>query len=863
MPVTPMMQQYLDTKEKYPDTILFFRLGDFYEMFFEDAKLVSRELELTLTGKDCGLSERAPMCGVPYHAVDVYVQKLIEKGYKVAICEQLTDPALSKGLVERDVVRIITPGTVIESSMLEDKKSNYIASVCLRKNSAGCAFCDVSTGEFKLYQIPDAKNALSDELARIAPSELIVSDAQEFALIDPDHAKIASTPCADDFSYSQASKAMSAHFDKSVRDLGFDDQKLAVCAAGALLAYLTLTQKNGLSHILNAERYDSRAYMALDKTALRNLELTESSRTRSRRGSLLWILDQTRTAMGSRLLRSWIERPLYAKAEIERRLEAVSQLIENPMQAEQLRDVLDNVYDVERLLSRIAYDAVNARDCIALRNSLAAVPLLKAAAPNFTAPLIAETLAALDAMPELCKTLSNAICDDAPISVKDGGIIRAGWNADLDELRDVSTNARKYLTEMEQREREATGIKTLRIGYNRVFGYYIEITRSLADKAPYNYTRKQTLANAERFITDELKALENKILGAEENATRLEYDLFCEIRRQLKDMLPRLQVTAQAMKTLDVLLSLAKVASDYGYVRPEINDAGRYQIVNGRHPVVEASIGREKFVPNDTQINAEHRVMIITGPNMAGKSTYMRQVALIVLMAHVGSFVPAESADIALTDRIFTRIGASDDLYGGQSTFMVEMMEMANILKFATSKSLLILDEVGRGTSTFDGLSIAWAAVEYIAGEKCGARTLFATHYHELSELEGQLDGVVNYRITAKEMGDDVIFLRKIVPGGADRSYGVAVAKLAGLPKSLIARARQIMARLEVDNQVNGSIGQSILDKRKVTNDRQVGFDEIGPMALVQEITELDVVSMTPIEALNKLFELNEKARRI
>ena len=463
----------------------------------------------------------------------------------------------------------------------------------------------------------------------------------------------------------------------------------------------------------------------------------------------------------------------------------------------------------------------------------------------------------------MCKTLNDAICDDAPISVKDGGIIKAGWNADLDELRDISANARKYLTEMEQREREATGIKTLRIGYNRVFGYYIEITRSLADKAPYNYTRKQTLANAECFITDELKALENKILGAEENATRLEYDLFCEIRRQLKDMLPRLQVTAQAMKTLDVLLSLAKVASDYGYVRPEINDAGRYQIVNGRHPVVEASIGREKFVPNDTQINAEHRVMIITGPNMAGKSTYMRQVALIVLMAHVGSFVPAESADIALTDRIFTRIGASDDLYGGQSTFMVEMMEMANILKFATSNSLLILDEVGRGTSTFDGLSIAWAAVEYIAGEKCGARTLFATHYHELSELEGQLDGVVNYRITAKEMGDDVIFLRKIVPGGADRSYGVAVAKLAGLPKSLIARARQIMARLEVDNQVNGSIGQSILDKRKVTNDRQVGFDEIGPMTLVQEITELDVVSMTPIEALNKLFELNEKARRI
>ena len=862
MPVTPMMQQYLDVKEQNPDAILFFRLGDFYEMFFDDAKLASRELELTLTGKDCGLSERAPMCGVPYHAVDVYVQKLIEKGYKVAICEQMTDPALSKGLVERAVTRIITPGTVFESNMLEEKKQNYIASVCLRRNQAGVAFCDISTGEFNLFQISDARVSLADELARIAPSELIVSSREDLAQLDPERARSSSTPDPEAFAYAVAAKCMTAHFGGSIKELGFEDQRLAVCAGGALIRYLTDTQKNALSHILKATRYESSRYMALDKVALRNLELVETSRTKSRRGSLLWILDETQTSMGSRLLRSWIERPLYDKGEIERRLDAVQALMGDPMTSAQLREILSGVYDVERLLSRIAYDAINARDCLALKNSLDAVPQLRSCGAELDAPLIRETLEALDPMEELVDVLRRAIDPNAPISVKDGGMIQQGYSAELDELRDVSENGREYLAQMEQKEREETGIKNLKIGYNRVFGYYIEVTKSFYDQVPYRYTRKQTLANAERFITEELKELENKILGAQESATRLEYELFCEIRAMLKEQLPRLQQTAQAMKTLDALLSLAKVASDYNYVRPAINDEGRYEISGGRHPVVEDSIGREKFVPNDTSLDAEHRVMIITGPNMAGKSTYMRQVALIVLMAHIGSFVPAESADVALTDRIFTRIGASDDLYGGQSTFMVEMSEMATILKFATPKSLLILDEVGRGTSTFDGLSIAWAAVEYIAGEKCGARTLFATHYHELSELEGQLPGVVNYRITAKEMGEDVIFLRKIVPGGADRSYGVAVAKLAGLPKSLIARARQIMARLEVDDQLNGSIGQSILEKKKAP-DRQLGILDFKPMELVQEIAELDVVSMTPIEALNKLFEINEKAKRI
>ena len=862
MPVTPMMQQYLDIKEQYPGTILFFRLGDFYEMFFDDAKLVSRELELTLTGKDCGLSERAPMCGIPYHAVDTYLQKLISKGYKVAICEQMTDPATTKGLVEREVIRVVSPGTVIESSMLEDKRSNYIASVLLRKNQAGCAFCDVSTGEFCLYQVEDVRSNLSDELARLNPSEIIVNDLIDFSKLEPELARMAETPGEERFAYAQAARAMTAHFGKSIQELGFGDQKLAVCAAGALLSYLVETQKNALAHIVEAKPYENARYMALDRVALRNLELTETARSKSRRGSLLWILDKTRTAMGSRLLRAWLERPLKEKSAIEARLDAVQQFMQNPMAADSMREVFDEVYDVERMLSHIAYDSVNARECLSLQHTLSSVPRLRDMGESFDAPLIRQLLESLDALPDLRQTLLSAISPEAPISVKDGGIIQKGYNAELDELRSISENGRDYIAAMEARERERTGIKNLKIGYNRVFGYYIEVTKSFLGQVPYDYTRKQTLANAERYITEELKNLEGRILSAQENAMRLEYELFTAIRNQLKEALPRLQTTVAALKALDALLSLAQVASENGYVRPAINDEGRYQIAGGRHPVVEESIGRERFVPNDTELTEQERVMIITGPNMAGKSTYMRQVALIVLMAHLGSFVPADSADIALTDRIFTRIGASDDLYGGQSTFMVEMIEMATILKFATPRSLLILDEVGRGTSTFDGLSIAWAAVEYIASEKCGARTLFATHYHELSELEGQLNGVVNFRITAKEQGEDVIFLRKIVRGGADRSFGVSVARLAGLPKSLIGRARQIMARLEVDDQQRGNLGKNILDDHKA-KDRQLGMLDFKPMELCQEIAALDVVSMTPIDALNKLFELNEKAKRI
>ena len=860
MPMTPMMLQYLNIKEQYPDAILFYRLGDFYEMFFDDAKRAARELDLTLTGRDCGMSERAPMCGVPYHAVDAYLKKLIDKGYKVAICEQTEDPALAKGLVTREVTRVVTPGTIIEADMLEERSANYIMAVSLRKNQAGVAFCDVSTGEFYLYQIADVRLRFADELARIAPRELLVNDIEALSTAAP------GTPASrlpeERFQYALAARILKEQFQKDADELGFSGVRLAVCAAGALLSYLEETQKIALTHILSAKLFEAEKHMALDRLALRNLELTQTTRG-AKRGSLLAILDRAETAMGSRLVKSWIERPLLEKDAIDERLDAVEELLGAPMQTDAIRSLLGGVYDIERLASKIAYESVNPRDCLALKASLDAIPPIKDGGTAFQTALLRDTIALLDPLSDLNAALRRAISPDAPLSVRDGGVFLSGFHEELDQLRDASIHGREYVSALEQREREATGIKNLKVSYNRVFGYYIEITKSNYALVPYTYIRKQTLANSERFITEELKALEEKILGAEENALRLETRLFAEIRTQLKADLGRLQKTAQALKTLDALIAFARVAQENNYVRPEMNAEGFYEIKDGRHPVVEESLGREKFVPNDTRLDRDQRVMIITGPNMAGKSTYMRQVALIVLMAHVGSYVPASAANIALTDRIFTRIGASDDLYAGQSTFMVEMSEMALILDFATERSLVILDEVGRGTSTFDGLSIAWAAVEHIANKKCGARTLFATHYHELSELEGRLPGVVNYRVTAKEQGEDVIFLRKVVPGGEDRSYGVAVAKLAGLPNAVIARARQIMARLEVDDQQNGSIGKSILDKRKNAGNKQVSMVEFKPMELVEEISRLDVVSMTPIEALNKLFELNEKARRI
>lgn len=866
MAITPMMQQYLAIKEQYKDAILFYRLGDFYEMFFDDAELVSRELELTLTGKDCGLSERVPMCGVPFHSADVYVARLIEKGYKVAICEQMEDPALAKGLVERAVIRVVTPGTVIESNMLDEHKSSYILSLYLVKDKAGIAFSDVSTGEFYAYQFSGARGRLSDELSRIAPREILCNDPALAMTLAPAIPVKVTAYDGEAFDFSRAGDQLLQHFQvKGLEELGLGKQKMAVSAAGALMSYLNETQKNALIHILSVRLYQAERYLTLDRVAAANLELTESLRGRSRRGSLLWTLDNTVTSMGSRMLRRWIEQPLQIRSEIESRLDAVEALKEDLMTLQEIREALDPVYDIERLLSKIAYDTINARDCLALLRSLKAVPaLVNLVMGKKEVGLLGEILRQMDPLRDVETLLESAISPDAPISVREGGLIREGYNAELDKLRSAATDGKTWIAELEQKEREATGIKNLKVGFNRVFGFYIEVTKSFYDLVPYRYTRKQTLANCERYITEELKEIEKTVLGAEENATRLEYELFLAIREQLKAALSRLQRTSQGIKTLDALQSLAQVASENNYVRPSLNEDGVYDIQGGRHPVVEKSLGSGEFVPNDTLLNQEGRLMIITGPNMAGKSTYMRQVALIVLMAHMGSFVPADSANISITDRIFTRIGASDDLYSGQSTFMVEMSEMATILKYATPKSLLILDEVGRGTSTFDGLSIAWAAVEHIADlKKCGARTLFATHYHELSELEGRLDGVVNYRITAMERGNEIIFLRKIVKGGEDRSYGIAVAGLAGLPGSLLARARQIMARLEVADEGKNSIGQNILDSKKNAGDRQVALTDFEPMELVEEIRAMDVLSMSPIDALNALFHLSEKARKI
>ncbi len=861
MALSAMMQQYLTIKEENKDCVLFFRLGDFYEMFFDDAVQVSKELELTLTGRDCGLSERAPMCGVPYHAVDTYVARLIEKGYKVAICEQMTDPALSKGLVERAVTRIVTPGTVIENNMLEDKKPNYILSVLIHKDRAGVAFSDVSTGEFCLYEFSHVRLRLFEEISRIAPSEIITYDKEELSAYYQTPHFAVSEVGEDSFEYSHAREMLKIHFGQEAIK-NDKSGKLALAAAGALIEYLSHTQKNALKHILTLTPYDSTRYLALDRTASANLELTQTVRGQSRKGSLLSVLDKTVTAMGGRMLRSWIERPLIVKSEIELRLGAVETLVNDPMLLDELREKLSPVYDIERLLSKIAYESINPHDCLALAKSLNAVPGIRELLSGRDG-LLYDLYASLDPLSEIAEEMTRAISEDAPLTIKEGGIFNDGYLSELDELRSASRDGKSWLTDLEAKEREATGIKNLKIGYNRVFGYYIEVTKSFYEMVPYRYIRKQTLANCERFITDELKNLETTILGADENAIRMEYDMFVTLRETLKGVIHRLSQTANALKTLDALCSLAKTAAGNNYVRPEINEDGVYDIKEGRHPVVEESIGHDKFVPNDTCLTEDGRVMIITGPNMAGKSTYMRQVALIVLMAHMGSFVPADKANVSLTDRIFTRIGASDDLYGGQSTFMVEMNEMAVILKYATSKSLVILDEVGRGTGTFDGLSIAWAAVEHIASEKCMARTLFATHYHELSVLEGQLPGVVNYRVTAKEQGEDVIFLRKVVPGGEDRSYGVAVAKLAGLPAGVIARARQIMARLEVDDEEKGSIGKTILDKRKNAGNRQVALTDYKPMELVEEIRNMDVMSMSPIDALNALYRLSEEARRI
>ena len=860
--MTPMMRQYLEMKDKYPGMILFFRLGDFYEMFFDDAKLASRELELTLTGKNCGMEERAPMCGVPFHSAETYINRLIEKGYKVAICEQMEDPASAKGIVKRDVIRVVTPGTVIEQSMLDERRNSYLLSVCVEGKGAGLAFVDVSTGEFFVYEI-DRLARLQDELARISPKEIIAN-----APLPPEATPLpVGIQDATDFQLSRAKNVLLSHFKVQSLDVfGVAEMKSGVRAAGALMKYLQETQKNALEHMTGITQYHDARYMMLDHTARRNLELTETMRQRQKRGSLLGILDYTSTAMGARMLRSFIEQPLAVKEDIDRRLDAVQALRDADMTSDLLREELANVYDVERLLSRISYRSINAKDCIALRDSLSHVPTIRDALAGIAPQgLLSELFEEISPLDDVVELLTRAIDPDAPALMSDGHYIRKAYSAELDKLREASENGKQWIADLEAKERELTKIKNLKIQYNKVFGYYIEVTKSNYDQVPYRYTRKQTLANCERYMTPELHEIEETVLGAQERSVRLEQALFAEIREFLSGQIPKIQRTAAGLKTLDALLSLAAAAVRGGYVRPTITQDGVLDIENGRHPVVEVQMrGDEQFVPNSTRMDGEeNRMLIITGPNMAGKSTYMRQVALIALMAHMGSFVPADSATVGVIDRIFTRVGASDDLASGQSTFMVEMNEMAHILRSATPRSLIVLDEIGRGTSTFDGLSIAWAVVEHLADrEKIGAKTLFATHYHELSELEGRLEGVVNYRISVRERGEDIIFLRKIERGGADKSFGIHVAHLAGMPRDVIMRAHEILARLEANDVGQSSIGKNILAEDSDRAPQQVNLFESPAMTLVEELRELDVMAMTPIDALNALFALKEKARR-
>ncbi len=859
-----MMQQYMRLKEQNPDTLLFFRVGDFYEMFFDDALTASRELELTLTGKDCGLEERAPMCGVPYHAVDTYVSRLVEKGYRVAIGEQMQDPALAKGLVDRDIIRIVTAGTLTDSTVIGEKRNNFLCSLCVNGKRAGLAACDVSTGEFFVQQMEARETAVKAALDALHPGEIITNDAAFAKLCTLLPAR---NYTAAAFQSQNARDTLLSHFHVSaLMALGLDASLcVAAQAAGALMRYLSETQKNALQHIARIRVQEKGDVMPLDASTRRNLELTESIRGRTAKGSLLSVLDETATAMGGRLLRSWVEKPLLSKEKIDARLCAVEALYSQHVLSEELRDKLTRVYDMERLLAKVSYHTLNARDCLSLLRSLEQAPDILSLLDGMEGDALSFLKELLDPLPELTDLLSRAISPDAPLLLSDGNIIRTGYNAQLDELRRASTEGKQWLLDLEAKEREETGIKNLRIQYNRVFGYYIEVTKSNYSLVPLRYQRRQTLTNSERFTTDELRAIESKLTGAQEQAAKLEMALFEEVRDTISAHMGPLQSTAMAYKTLDALLSLARVALRNHYVKPTITEDGILHIQDGRHPVVEAMMNDMAFVPNDTYMDLdENRMQIITGPNMAGKSTYMRQVALITLMAHMGSFVPAREASICLVDGVYTRVGASDDLATGQSTFMVEMSEMAYILRNATNRSLVILDEIGRGTSTFDGLAIAWAAVEFLCDQKkSGAKTLFATHYHELSELEGHLEGVKNFCVSVKEHGEEVIFLRKIIPGGADKSFGVYVAHLAGVPRPVVARAQEIQARLEVNNIGNASIGQNILGAGHRKKNEQVDLMEYSKTEFIEEVRAIDVMALTPIDALNKLFLLKEKAMKL
>ena len=875
--LTPMMQQYMKTKEQYKDCILFYRLGDFYEMFFDDAITASRELEITLTGKNCGLEERAPMCGVPFHSVDGYLNRLVSKGYKVAICEQMEDPASAKGIVRREVVRIATPGTNLDMQALDESRNNYIMCVVYIADRFGMSVADVTTGEYLVTEI-DSGEKLFDEIYKFMPSELICNEAFYMSGMNLDDMKnrLGITIYSLDawyFDDAICSQTLKDHFQVgTLNGLGIADYDCGMIAAGALLGYLKETQKTSLSHMSKLIPYTTGRYMLLDSSTRRNLELCETLREKQKRGSLLWVLDKTKTAMGARTLRKYIEQPLINRKDIEDRLNAVEELKDNAISREEIREYLSPVYDLERLVSRITYKSANPRDMIAFQSSLSMLPHIKYILSEMKSPLLKTLYEQLDTLEDLCSLVQNAICDEPPIAMKEGGIIRDGYHEEVDKLRQAKSSGKDWLARLEAQEREKTGIKNLRIRYNKVFGYYLEVTNSFKNLVPDYYTRKQTLANAERYIIPELKELEDTILGAEDKLYALEYELFCDIRERIAGVVIRIQATASAIAQIDTFASLALVAEQNRYVRPKINEKGVIDIRDGRHPVVEKMIPNDMFITNDTYLNdKKNRISIITGPNMAGKSTYMRQTALIVLMAQIGSFVPADSANIGLVDRIFTRVGASDDLASGQSTFMVEMTEVANILRNATSKSLLILDEIGRGTSTFDGLSIAWAVIEHISNSKLlGAKTLFATHYHELTELEGKIDNVNNYCIAVKEKGDDIIFLRKIVKGGADKSYGIQVARLAGVPESVTNRAKEIVEEL-VDADITGRIkdiavqGHAPKIRTKKYDEVDLAqmslFDTVKDDDVLEEIKALDVSNLTPIDALNTLYQLQNKLK--
>ena len=876
--LSPMMAQYMETKKQYHDCILFYRLGDFYEMFFDDALTASKELEITLTGKECGLEERAPMCGVPYHAVDSYLSRLVQKGYKVAIAEQMEDPKLAKGLVKREVIRVVTPGTITSAQALDETKNNYLMGIVYLADKMGVSVVDNTTGDFLVTEV-STDRALFDEINKFSPAEVICNDAFSMSGISLEDLKdryhfTVSTLDSHFFQDESCRKLLREHFKVgSLEGLGLGDYDCGVIAAGAVLQYLYETQKSTLDHLTTIVPYATGNYMVLDSSTRRNLELLETMREKQKRGSLLWVLDKTRTAMGARLLRTWIEQPLIRKEEILKRQNAIEELNLNYISREELGEYLNPVYDLERLIGRISYKTANPRDLLAFRNSIAMVPHIKQLLGEFTSDVLKELTEELDPLEDLNDLISRAIVEEPPITVREGGMIKDGYNEEADRLRHAKTEGKTWLAELEARERDSTGIKNLKVKYNKVFGYYFEVTNSFKDLVPEYFIRKQTLTNAERYTTDELKNLEDVIMGAEDKLFSLEYDLFCEVRDAIAAEVVRIQKTARAIAAVDVFVSLSTVATRNNYVKPQINEKGSIQIKGGRHPVVEKMMRDDMFVSNDTTLdNSKNRISIITGPNMAGKSTYMRQTALIVLMAQIGSFVPADQANIGICDRIFTRVGASDDLASGQSTFMVEMTEVANILRNATRNSLLILDEIGRGTSTFDGLSIAWAVVEHISNTRLlGAKTLFATHYHELTELEGLMSGVTNYCIAVKEQGDDIVFLRKIVKGGADKSYGIQVAKLAGVPDSVINRAKELVEQL-VDSDLaartreiaegSAPAGHKPVPKPDDVEMSQLTlFDTVREDDIIEELKNLELGNMTPIDALNTLYRMQTKLK--